>query len=105
MSPAGISALLLLAFAGFAALAWRKLRIVRALRPEPRWGRAARAAAQRRRQRPAPAAHGPARLAAGRDARRDLHRLSFAAAAQAPPDRDRLRRERIVSGSVRRPVR
>src|SRR5678815_5423826 len=37
MSPAGISALLLLAFAGFAALAWRKLRIVRALRPEPRW--------------------------------------------------------------------
>ena len=37
MSPAGISLLMLLAFAGFAALAWRKLRIVRALQPEPRW--------------------------------------------------------------------
>src|SRR3982750_1539677 len=37
MSPAGISALMALAFSGFAALAWRKLRIVRALQPEPRW--------------------------------------------------------------------
>jgi hypothetical protein len=37
MGPAGISALLLLAFAGFAALAWRKLAIVLALQPEPRW--------------------------------------------------------------------
>jgi hypothetical protein len=37
MGPAGISALLLLAFAGFAALAWRKLRIVLALQPDPRW--------------------------------------------------------------------
>ena len=38
MGPAAISVLLLLAFAGFAALAWRKLRIVAALQPEPRWG-------------------------------------------------------------------
>jgi Fe-S oxidoreductase len=37
MSPAGISLLMLLAFAGFAALAWRKLRIVRALQHESRW--------------------------------------------------------------------
>ena len=36
MSPVGISLLMLLALAGFAALAWRKLRIVAALRPEPR---------------------------------------------------------------------
>ena len=37
MSPAGISVLLLLAFAAFAVLAWRKLAIVLALQPEPRW--------------------------------------------------------------------
>ena len=37
MSPVGISLLMLLALAGFAALAWRKLGIVFALRPEPRW--------------------------------------------------------------------
>jgi Fe-S oxidoreductase len=37
MGPAGISVLLLLAFTGFAALAWRKLRIVLALLPEPRF--------------------------------------------------------------------
>ena len=37
MSPVGISLLLLLALAGFAALAWRKLQIVAALQPEPRW--------------------------------------------------------------------
>ncbi len=37
MSPAGITLLMLLAFAGFAWLAWRKLAIVRALQPEPRW--------------------------------------------------------------------
>ena len=36
MGPAGISALLLLAFAGFGALAWRKLGIVISLQPEPR---------------------------------------------------------------------
>ena len=39
MSPVGISLLMLLAFGGFAALSWRKLRIVRALQPEPRWDR------------------------------------------------------------------
>ena len=37
MSPVGISLLMLLALAGFAALTWRKLRIVVALQPEPRW--------------------------------------------------------------------
>jgi hypothetical protein len=37
MGPAGISALMLLAFTGFAWLAWRKLAIVIALRPEARW--------------------------------------------------------------------
>ena len=37
MGPAGISALMLLAFTGFAWLSWRKLAIVLALRPEPRW--------------------------------------------------------------------
>ncbi len=37
MSPVGISLLLLLAIAGFGALAWRKLRIVMALQPQPRW--------------------------------------------------------------------
>jgi Fe-S oxidoreductase len=37
MSPAGISLLMLLAVSGFAALSWRKLRIVGALQPEPRW--------------------------------------------------------------------
>ena len=37
MSPAGISLLMLMAFAGFAALTWRKLRIVRALQAERRW--------------------------------------------------------------------
>jgi Fe-S oxidoreductase len=36
MSPIGISLLLLLAFAAFAALSWRKLEIVRALQPVPR---------------------------------------------------------------------
>ena len=37
MSPLGISLLMVLAFAGFAALAWRKLQLVLALQPEPRW--------------------------------------------------------------------
>jgi Fe-S oxidoreductase len=37
MSPLGISLLMLLAFAGFAALCWRKLQVVLALQPEPRW--------------------------------------------------------------------
>ena len=37
MGPVGISLLMLLALAGFAALAWRKLRIVWALQAEPRW--------------------------------------------------------------------
>ena len=37
MSPVGISLLMLLAFAGFAWLAWRKLQIVLALQPEVRW--------------------------------------------------------------------
>ncbi|HEY2188924.1 MAG TPA: heterodisulfide reductase-related iron-sulfur binding cluster [Caldimonas sp.] len=37
MSPAGISILLLVAVSGFAALAWRKLRIVLALQPERRF--------------------------------------------------------------------
>jgi Fe-S oxidoreductase len=37
MNPVGISLLMLLAFGGFAALAWRKLQIVVALQPEPRW--------------------------------------------------------------------
>jgi Fe-S oxidoreductase len=37
MSPFGISALMLLAFAGFAALVWRKLQVVLALQPEVRW--------------------------------------------------------------------
>lgn len=36
MSPIGITLLMLLAFAGFGALAWRKLAVVRALQPEPR---------------------------------------------------------------------
>jgi Fe-S oxidoreductase len=37
MAPLGMSLLMLLALAGFAALAWRKLGIVLALQPEPRW--------------------------------------------------------------------
>ena len=37
MSPVGMSLLMLLAFAGFAALTWRKLQVVLALQPEPRW--------------------------------------------------------------------
>jgi Fe-S oxidoreductase len=37
MSPFGMSVLMLLAFAGFAALAWRKLQVVMALQPEVRW--------------------------------------------------------------------
>ena len=37
MGPAAITALLLLATTAFLALAWRKLRIVVALRPENRW--------------------------------------------------------------------
>ncbi len=37
MSPLGISLLMLVAFAGFAYLAWRKLRIVARLAPEVRW--------------------------------------------------------------------
>ena len=41
MSPVGISLLMLLAFAGFAWLAWRKLAIVLALQPEVRWDRPA----------------------------------------------------------------
>jgi Fe-S oxidoreductase len=39
MSPYGISLLMLVAFAGFAYLAARKLAILRHLRPEPRWDR------------------------------------------------------------------
>jgi len=39
MGPAAISVLLLVAFAGFASLAWRKLRIVAALQPEARFDR------------------------------------------------------------------
>ena len=37
MSPVGISLLMLLAFAGFGWLAWRKLQIVLALQPAVRW--------------------------------------------------------------------
>jgi Fe-S oxidoreductase len=37
MSPAGITVALAIAFAGFAALAWRKLAIVASLAPEVRW--------------------------------------------------------------------
>ncbi len=37
MSPLGISLLMLLAAAGFSLLAWRKLQIVMALQPQPRW--------------------------------------------------------------------
>src|SRR6187401_986087 len=37
MGPAGITGLMLLALAGFAWLAWRKLGIVLALSPEARW--------------------------------------------------------------------
>jgi Fe-S oxidoreductase len=37
MSPAGITLLMLAAFAGFGWLAWRKLAIVAALQPEVRW--------------------------------------------------------------------
>ena len=37
MSPVGISSLIALSFAGFAWLAWRKLRIVLVLQPEARW--------------------------------------------------------------------
>jgi Fe-S oxidoreductase len=37
MGPLGITLLMLLAFAGFAALVWRKLQIVLALQPEVRW--------------------------------------------------------------------
>ena len=36
MGPAAITLLMLLAFAGFGWLAWRKLAIVRALQPEAR---------------------------------------------------------------------
>ncbi|MEO7117144.1 MAG: heterodisulfide reductase-related iron-sulfur binding cluster [Caldimonas sp.] len=39
MGPAGITLLMLLAFAGFALLAWRKIGIVLALQPEPRFDR------------------------------------------------------------------
>jgi hypothetical protein len=39
MGPAAISVLMLLAFAGFTLLAWRKLRIVAALQPEARFDR------------------------------------------------------------------
>jgi len=39
MSPLGISLLMLVAFAGFFWLAWRKLAIVAALQPEVRWDR------------------------------------------------------------------
>ena len=37
MGPWAISLLMILGFAGFAVLAWRKLAIVRALQPEIRW--------------------------------------------------------------------
>jgi len=37
MGPLGITLLMLLALAGFAALVWRKLQIVQALQPEVRW--------------------------------------------------------------------
>ncbi len=39
MSPAGITLLMLIAFAGFTALAWRKLSLVAALAPEDRFDR------------------------------------------------------------------
>ncbi len=39
MSPGGISLLMLVAFAAFAWLVWRKLQIVLALQPELRWDR------------------------------------------------------------------
>ena len=41
MSPVGMSLLMLLGFAGFGWLAWRKLQIVAALAPEPRLNDAA----------------------------------------------------------------
>ena len=100
MSPVGISLLMLLAFAGFAWLAWRKLQIVLALQPEVRWdqpGSALRSVLvngllqQRMMQR---------EWRAGPDARGDLPRLHVAAAAQAAADRHRLRR---AASSSRRP--
>ncbi|MEP7180628.1 MAG: (Fe-S)-binding protein [Betaproteobacteria bacterium] len=39
MSPLGITALMLVAFAGFGWLTWRKLAIVAALQPDARWDR------------------------------------------------------------------
>lgn len=39
MSPIGITLLMLAGFGGFAWLAWRKLALVAALQPEPRWRR------------------------------------------------------------------
>ena len=39
MGPLAITALMILGFGGFAALAWRKIAIFRALQPEVRWDR------------------------------------------------------------------
>ena len=37
MGPVGLSLLMLLAFAGFGWLSWRKLQIVLSLQPQMRW--------------------------------------------------------------------
>jgi hypothetical protein len=41
MSPIGITLLMLVGFAGFGWLAWRKLALLPHLQPEPRWDRPA----------------------------------------------------------------
>ena len=65
MGPAAITLLMLVAFAGFGWLAWRKLAIVRALQPEARLDQPWQRLRSVSRQRPAAEPHGAPRVAAG----------------------------------------
>ena len=64
------------------------------LAPEVRWDHPLARLSRRAGQRLPAVAHGRGEWQAGRDARGDLPRLHGAARAQAPADRDRLRRDR-----------
>jgi len=97
VSPIGITLALVAAFAGFFALAWRKLSIVARLARSALGP--ARASASGTSGATVPAvAHDPWRPAAGTDARRTVSRLPRAARAQSAADRDRLRRVVRLSG-------
>ena len=91
MGPWAISLLMIAGFGGFAALAWRKIAIFRALAAGGALGQARRAPGARGHDGPRAVAHGGRRVEAGDHARGHLPGLLRAPRQEAPPHRHRLR--------------